>query len=133
VAAITFSVQGTLDEDIATIRAAGYVLLFAFTYLWVAANQFLGAQGHAFGLYCLFVAITAVYAGVYTFINADGNAASIYLGVDWLARAFLWFLFFGLLALEWPITRFTGWITVLVGIGTSWVFSVLVLEDVLAF
>jgi len=35
--------------------------------------------------------------------------------------------------LEWPITRFTGWITVLVGIGTSWVFSVLVLEDVLAF
>jgi len=100
VAAITFSVQGTLDEDIATIRATGYVLLFAFTYLWVAANQFLGAQGHAFGLYCLFVAITAVYAGVYTFINADGNAASIYLGVDWLARAFLWFLFFGLLALE---------------------------------
>lgn len=133
VAAVTFAIQGTLDEELASIRASGYILLFAFTYLWVAANQFLGARGHAFGWYCLFVSITAVYAGIYTFVNADGNAAAIYLGFDWLAWAFLWFLFFALLSFERGIARFTGWMAILVGIGTSWVFSVLLLEDVLAF
>ena len=133
VAAVTLAVQGNQNEDIASIRAAGYILLFAFTYIWVAFNQFLNAGGHAFGWYCLFVAITAVVAGIYTFSNADGNDASIYLGVDWFAWAFLWFLFFLLLALERPIARFTGWMAILVGIGTSWVFAILLLEEELAF
>lgn len=133
VAAITLVVQGNQNEDIASIRAAGYILLFAFTYLWVAANQFLGVSGHGFGWYCLFVAITAVAAGLYTFSNADGNDASIYLGVDWFVWAGLWFLFFMLLALERPIARLVGYLTVLVGVGTSWVFAILLLEEELAF
>jgi hypothetical protein len=133
VAAVTLAVQGNQDGDLASIRSAGYILLFAFTYLWVAANQFLNAGGHGFGWYCLFVAITAVAAGIYTFSNADGNDASIYLGVDWFAWAVLWFLFFLLLALERPIARVTGWLTILVGVGTSWVFAILLLEGELAF
>lgn len=133
VAAVTLAVQGNQDGDIASIRAAGYILLFAFTYIWVAFNQFLGVRGHAFGWYCLFVAITAVAAGIYTFSNADGNDASIYLGVDWFAWAVLWFLFFLLLALERPIARITGWLAILIGIGTSWVFAILLLEEELAF
>jgi hypothetical protein len=133
VAAITLAVQGNQNEDIASIRAAGYILLFAFTYIWVAFNQFLNAGGHAFGWYCLFVAITAVAAGFYTFSNADGNDASIYLGVDWFAWAVLWFMFFLLLTLERPIARITGWVAILEGIGTSWVFAILLLEEELAF
>ena len=133
VAAVTLAVQGNQDEDLASIRGAGYILLFAFTYLWVAYNQFASVRGHAFGWYCLFVAITAVAAGLYTFSNADGNDASIYLGVDWLAWAVLWFLFFALLALERPIARLTGWVAILEGIGTSWVFAILLLEGELAF
>lgn len=133
VAAVTLAVQGNQDEDLASIRGAGYILLFAFTYLWVAYNQFANAGGHAFGWYCLFVAVTAVAAGIFTFSNADGNDASIYLGVDWFAWAFLWFLFFVLLALERPIARFTGWVAILEGIGTSWVLAILLLEDQLAF
>jgi hypothetical protein len=133
VAAVTLAVQGNENEDIASIRAAGYILLFAFTYIWVAFNQFLNVRGHAFGWYCLFVAITAVAAGIYTFSNADGNDASIYLGVDWFAWAVLWFMFFLLLALERPIARITGWAAILVGIGTSWVFAILILEEELAF
>jgi len=133
VAAVTLAVQGNQDEDLASIRGAGYILLFAFTYLWVAYNQFANVRGHAFGWYCLFVAITAVAAGLYTFSNADGNDASIYLGVDWLAWAVLWFLFFALLALERPIARLTGWVAILEGIGTSWVFAILLLEGELAF
>jgi putative amide transporter protein len=132
-AAVTLAVQGNQNEDIASIRSAGYILLFAFTYLWVAINQFLDAGGHGFGWYCLFVAITAVSAGFYTFSNADGNDASIYLGVDWFAWAVLWFMFFLLLALERPIARVTGWLTILVGVGTSWVFAILLLEEELAF
>jgi hypothetical protein len=133
IAAVTLAVQGNQDGDIASIRAAGYILLFAFTYIWVAFNQFLGARGHAFGWYCLFVAITAVAAGIYTFSNADGNDASIYLGVDWFVWAVLWFVFFLLLALERPVARLAGWLAILAGIGTSWVFAILLLEEELAF
>jgi hypothetical protein len=32
--------------------------LFAFTYLWIAANQFLNAGNHAFGWFCFFIAVT---------------------------------------------------------------------------
>jgi hypothetical protein len=133
VASVTLAVQGNQDGDIASIRAAGYILLFAFTYIWVAFNQFLNVNGHAFGWYCLFVAITAVVAGTYTFDTADGNDASIYLGVAWYAWAVLWFMFFLLLALERPIARITGWVAILEGIGTSWVFAILLLQEELAF
>ena len=79
------------------------------------------------------MAITAVAAGIYTFSNAGGNDASIYLGVDWFAWAVLWFLFFLLLALERPIARLTGWVAIFAGIATSWVFAILLLEEELAF
>src|ERR671936_1245440 len=39
--AITFLVQGSLTNDLTLVRGSGYVLLFAFTYLWVTINQFL--------------------------------------------------------------------------------------------
>lgn len=132
-AAVTLAVQGNQDGDIASIRSAGYILLFAFTYLWVAANQFLNAGGHGFGWYCLFVSLTALVAGSYTFSNADGNGASIYLGVDWFAWAVLWFMFFLLLALDRPIAKVTGWLAIIGGIGTSWVFAILLLQEELAF
>ena len=133
VAAVTLAISGNQEDDLGSIRAAAYILLFAFTYLWVAYNQYMRANGHAFGWYCLFVAITAIPAAIYSFVNADGNDASVYLGVDWLAWSVLWFMFFVLLALERPIARATGWVAVLAGIGTSWVFAILLLEDVLAF
>jgi hypothetical protein len=133
VAAVTLVVQGNRDGDIASLRAAGYILLFAFTYLWVAYNQFMNVSGHAFGWYCLFVALTAIPAGIYSFANADGNDASIYLGVDWFAWAILWFLFFVLLALGRPIARLTGYVAIVEGIGTSWVFAILLLQEELMF
>jgi hypothetical protein len=133
VAAVTLMVQGNRDGDLASIRAAGFILLFAFTYLWVAANGFLNAGGRAFGWYCLFVAVTAVPAGIYTLNNAAGNDASIYLGIDWFAWAILWFLFFALLALDRPISRVTGGLAVIEGVGTAWVFGMLLLLDQIAF
>lgn len=133
VAAVTLAVQGNANEDIASIRGAGYILLFAFTYLWVAFNQYLNAGGHAFGWYCLFVAITAIPAGIFTLTAASGNTASIWLGLDWFAWSFLWFLFFLLLALERPIARFTGWVAIVEGIATAWILAILLLEDKISF
>jgi putative amide transporter protein len=133
VAAVTLMVQGNQNEDLAAIRGGGLILLFAFTYLWVAANNFLNAGGRAFGWYCLFVAITAIPAGIYTFSNADGDDASIYLGVCWFAWAVLWAMFWALLSLDRPIARITGQVAVLEGIGTAWVFGLLLLLDVIAF
>ncbi len=133
VAAVTLAIHGNSQGDNSEIRAAAYILLFAFTYLWVAYNQFTPVNGHAFGWYCLFVAMTAVVAGIYAFSNADGNDATVYLGFDWIAWAILWAMFWVLLALERPIARITGYVAILEGIGTSWVFAILLLQDELSF
>jgi hypothetical protein len=133
VAALTFLVQGNASGNLASVRAAGFVLLFAFTYLWVSVNQFLNAGGRAFGWYCLFVAITAIPAGIFTLQAAHGNTAQIWLAANWFAWAVLWGLFWALLALDLPIARITGWVAVLEGIGTGWALAIAVLEGMLAF
>src|SRR4051812_48163679 len=125
VCAGTLLIHGDQKGDLASIRGGGFILLFAFTYLWVAANTFLDADGRAFGWYCLFVAVTAIAAGIYTFRDANGNDASIWLGVDWFAWAVLWFLFFMLLALGRPLARITGAVAILEGIATAWIFGFL--------
>ena len=121
------------EPDAASVKTGALTLLFAFTYLWVAANQFLNAGGRAFGWYCLFVAITAIPAGIYTLQAANGNTAVIWLGIDWFAWAVLWAMFWALLALGRPIALITGWVTVLVGVGTSWVFAIAILEGKVTF
>lgn len=131
--AVTLLVQGNAKADLLSVRVSAFILLFAFTYLWVAANQYLNAGGHAFGWYCLFVAITAVPAGIYTLSNANGNTADIWLGIDWFAWAVLWFLFWVLLTLERPISTLAGWVALIEGIGTAWALGFAVLIAKFAF
>lgn len=133
VIALILLVQGATLNDLASARGGGFILLFAFTYLWVAFNQYLNAGGRAFGWYCLFVAITAVPAGIYTLQNAGGNVALIWLGINWFLWAILWGLFWALLALELPIARPTGWITIFEGIVTAWALGFAVLIGVFSF
>jgi putative amide transporter protein len=133
VCAATLLIQGNQKADLASIRGGGFILLFAFTYLWVALNTFLDADGRAFGWYCLFVAVTAVGAAIYTFKDAAGDDANIWLGIDWVAWAVLWLLFFLLLALQRPIARVTGLVAIVEGIATSWVFGFLLLQGSVAF
>jgi len=116
-----------------SVRASGFILLFAFTYLWVAYNQYANAGGRGLGWYSLFVAITAIPAGIYTLQGANGNAATIWLGINWFAWAVLWAMFFALLTLERPIALITGWVAVIEGIGTSWAFAIAILEGKLTF
>ncbi|MEU7810825.1 AmiS/UreI family transporter [Pseudonocardia sp. NPDC049154] len=133
VIALIFLVQGAVGNNLAAARGGGFILLFAFTYLWVAFNQYLNAGGRAFGWYCLFVAITAVPAGIYTLQNANGNIALLWLGINWFLWAILWALFWALLALERPIARPTGLLAIFEGVATSWALGFAVLIGVFSF
>ena len=138
VIAITFIVDGGLARipaaGLPSIRAGGAILLFAFTYLWVAYNQYANAGGRALGWYSLFVAITAIVFGVYTVQNTPGsNTADLWLAGNWFAWAILWAMFFALLTLELPIARLTGWAAIVIGIGTSWALAIALLWGKLAF
>jgi hypothetical protein len=116
------------------ILVGGTVLLFAFTYLWVAYNQYANAGGRALGWYSAFVAVTAIVFGVYTVQNTpDSNTADLWLAANWFAWAILWAMFFALLTLELPIARITGWVAILIGIGTSWALAIALLWGKLAF
>jgi hypothetical protein len=53
--------------------------------------------------------------------------------VCWLPWAVLWLQFFVLLTLERPIAKVTGAVAVVEGIGTGWIFGLLLLEGELAF
>lgn len=147
VAATIFVVQGTLTNNLASVRGGGYVLLFAFTYLWVTINQFLNAGGHAFGWYCLFVAITAVPAGIFIFTGSGRggavvplNTTWIWAGVNWFAWALLWAMFFAVLTLDRALSKWaiplgiaTGIVAIAEGIGTSWALAFALLEGKLTF
>jgi putative amide transporter protein len=133
VIALILLIQAAVQSNLASARGGGFILLFAFTYLWVAFNQVITGSGRAFGWYCLFVAITAIPAGIYTLQTAGGNPADVWLGLNWFAWAILWALFFVLLALERPIALFVGWLTLIEGIVTSWALAFLVLIGALSF
>jgi len=55
----------TLNGQPGDYLLAAQLLLFAFTYLWVAWNRVNGADGRGLGWFCLFVAITASYSIYY--------------------------------------------------------------------
>ena len=135
--AITYAVLGSIATlpvlGLPSVRASGLILLFAFTYLWVAYNQYVNAGGRALGWYSLFVAITAIPCGIYTLTAANLTTADIWLGVDWFAWAVLWALFWALLTLELPVARITGWVAIILGIGTSWALAIAILEGQLSF
>lgn len=133
VIALILLIQAAVQNNLASARGGGFILLFAFTYLWVAFNQVITGSGRAFGWYCLFVAITAIPAGVYTLQTAGGNPADVWLGLNWFAWAILWALFFVLLALERPIALLVGWVTVIEGVVTAWALAFVVLIGALSF
>lgn len=117
-------------SSLESIQAAAQVLLFSFTYLWVAINRYNGADGRGLGWYCLFVALTAVPIA-YTVLAGAASTWGVWLGLNWAAWAVLWFLFFLLLALKKPIARLTGLVTAIEGVLTGWVPGYLLLTGAL--
>lgn len=116
--------------DAASVRGAALLLPFTFTYFWVAINRFNGADGRGLGWFSLFVSITAAPVAVDTLLHAQ-STLDWWLGLCWVAWSVLWLLFFLLLALQKPIARVTGTVTVLQGVFTGWLPGYLLLNGLL--
>lgn len=89
--------------------SAALTCLFAFTYLYVAANIIWDLDVKGLGWYCLLVAIIAVPVGFMSF-------ATPLLALLWFMWASLWFAFFLLLALGKNIGIQVGWWTLINGV-----------------
>ncbi|MGH9022565.1 MAG: AmiS/UreI family transporter [Acidimicrobiia bacterium] len=94
---------------------AAKILLFSFTYLWVAYNSFARVEdARAFGWYCLFVAALGFPISGLTL--ADGDS---WFGFFWFTWAALFFLYFLILARGLAsLTRLAGVSTIVIAIAT---------------
>jgi putative amide transporter protein len=93
---------------------ASSIFLFAFTYLYVGVTTLADHSPSGLGWYCSWVAVMAVAYSAAQFVHFDDPI----FGMMWLSWAFLWAVFFALLALKWErLTRFAGWLALI----ESWV------------
>jgi hypothetical protein len=117
-------------SDLASIKAAALTLLFTFTYFWVALNRYNAADGRGLGWFCLFVAITAVPVTISTLQGAT-TTWGYWFALCWASWGVLWLLYFVLLVMQKPITKFVGGVTVLNGIFTGWIPGYMLLNGML--
>jgi putative amide transporter protein len=108
----------TANGNQAVIVGASGLFLFGFTYLYVAMNNAFDLDGTGLGWFCLFVAVAAC---VYSYFNFQlGTATGNILGVLWANWAFLWLLFWFVLALgKANFTRYTGAVCAAQGLYTG--------------
>lgn len=113
----------TADGDTTQILGAAGLYLFGFTYLYVACNLMWDLDGSGLGMFSLFVAIAAVVFSLISF-----NANDPVFGVIWLYWAFLWILFFLLLARKLDgLGRYTGAVAAIQGWVTGAIPGFLIL------
>jgi hypothetical protein len=110
-----------------SIQNAAFLLLFTFTYFWVAWNRWNGADGRGLGWFCLFVALTCAPIAIQGF-HAAKNTWDYWLAVNWVSWGVLWFLFYLILAQgRDQLTKRTGLLCMLEGIYTGWIPGYLLL------
>jgi hypothetical protein len=121
---LIFTAEGDTDQ----ILAASGLYLFGFTYLYVAITLLAGLDSTGGGFFYGFVAVCAVvFAGLHFWREGFGDDA---FGVIWLCWAFLWALFFVVLALKNEgLGRYTGAVCALEGIVTGLIPAFLLLTD----
>ncbi len=116
------------DGDMTQILGAAGLYLFGFTYLYVAWNLLGGLDGSGLGMFSLFVAIAAV---VFSAISFDADDPVF--GVIWLYWAYLWLLFFYLLARKRDgLGRYTGAVAAIQGWVTGAIPAFLILTGRIA-
>ncbi len=113
-----------------SVKAGAFTLLFAFTYLWVAANQFLGADGKGLGWFCLFVSITAGTMAIQA-LGDLGGSFGLWNAFNWVAWTLLWFSFFLLLGMSRQIQKQVAFFSLLCAVFTGWIPGLLILEQVI--
>lgn len=111
------------DGDMTQILGAAGLYLFGFTYLYVAWNLLGNLDGSGLGMFSLFVAIAAVVFSVISF-----DAGDRVFGVIWLYWAYLWLLFYYLLARKRDgLGRYTGAVAAIEGWVTGAIPAFLIL------
>lgn len=116
------------DGDMTQIIGAAGLYLFGFTYLYVAWNLLGNLDGSGLGMFSLFVAIAAVVFSVISF-----NAEDPVFGVIWLYWAYLWLLFFTLLARKRDgLGRYTGAVAAIEGWVTGAIPAFLIISGRIA-
>lgn len=99
--------------------AAATGLLFGFTYLYIALNGIFNLDQRLYGWYSLFVAITAIPAGMLSW--ADGGIYNIAMAIIWWLWAALWFTGWVETVLKINLGRSVGALTIFEGIVTAWI------------
>ncbi|MBU8879947.1 AmiS/UreI family transporter [Bacillus sp. FJAT-29790] len=110
-----FYVIFTAGSDSWVIFNASGVFLFSLTYLYVGITNIKDLDGAGVGWFSLWVAIMAAGYGTLSFVHFHDAK----FGIIWFMWAFLWTLFFILLALKKEISIFTGWVTLIQSIITA--------------
>ena len=98
------------------------ILLFAFTYLYIAVSLWFDLDLRGVGWYCFFVALTTV---PYAVINYQGN--DYRLGTMWLIWGALWYLFYLSYVQGKNLGGLLPYATIATGIGTGWIPGLLML------
>lgn len=97
----------TSGGDPNIILSASGIFLFGFTYLYVGLTNLFNLQTTGLGWYCLWVAVLALG---FSYLNF-AQFADIKFGIIWLFWAYLWFLFYLLLARGLNIAHYVGKVT----------------------
>lgn len=113
-------------NDISGVQSGAEILLFAFTYLWVAYNRYAKTDERGLGWYCLFVSITAVPTSIWGLAHAHG-IWQWWQGANWAAWALLWFLYWFMLVPKRIGARAVGVVTIAEAVLTCWIPAWLVL------
>ncbi|MBX5444094.1 AmiS/UreI family transporter [Sphaerobacter sp.] len=128
-AALASALRGGASLD--DIGFGALVLLFSFTYIWIGINRFLQTDGRGLGWYSLFVAITALPISI-ELLRGATTTWDYWLGLNWLAWAVLWFLYWALLVPKRVGVQLVGVLTLAVGIATAWLPAYLLLRGYMA-
>lgn len=118
----------TAEGDVNQILGASGIYLFGFTYLYVGFTLLAGLDTTGGGFFYGFVAICAViFSGLNFWREGFGDNG---FGVIWLYWAFLWALFFVVLALKNEgLGMYTGAVCAIEGIVTGLIPAFLLLTD----
>lgn len=131
---LSFIVAGYLtfhdSSNSDAISAGALTFLFAFTYLWVGANQFLGSDGRGLGWFCLFVSISASVVGLAA-LGGLGEDFGVWNVFNWFAWSILWFLFFVLLGLQKDVQKTVAKYTLFCAVFTGWIPGILILNGLI--
>lgn len=109
-------------EPWAIFNASG-IFLFGLTYLYVGISNLKNLDSSGLGWYSLWVAILALGYSYITFTKFQ----DIKFGIIWMMWAFLWTLFYLLLARKKDIAIFTGWVALIQAWTTATIPAFLIL------